>query len=167
MAILIFAAGAAVGLVCGGLTFVYALRKYMIANLEIDGSFEDVEQAIKKVVPQFEGWSFPIPQWGFYKSQLSKNLNYDNITNMVMHFVCKPSHANTMLRTYPDMGGIMPCTWAVYQTADGKVHIAKMNIGLMSKMYSGTVKNIMTDVATTEKQMVERIRETVKNHKEL
>ena len=98
------------GFISGSVVLMFIMKKYMIAHYRIDANFHKVEQAIKEVVPQFEGWSFPIPDWQFYKSQLSKNLAYDNITNMVMHFVCKPTHANKMLRVAPVFGGIMPCT---------------------------------------------------------
>ncbi len=152
----------ATGLACGGLIFVYFMRRYMVADYEVRGSFDSVNRAIMEAVPQFEGWSFPIERWEFYKSQLSKNLTYNNITNMVMHFVCKPSHANAVLRNDPTMGAIMPCTWAVYETTDGKVHIAKMNIGLMSKMYSGVIKEVMKDVAETESEMLNSIGKLVK-----
>jgi len=154
--------GLAGGIICWMLAFTYVMKKYMIAHYRITGGFDDVEQAVRQVVPSFEGWGFPIPDWQFYKSQLSKRLTYDNITNMVMHFVCKPSHANKILKVDPNFGGIMPCTWAVYETSDGEVYIAKMNIGLMSKMYSGLIREIMKDVAKTEAAMLSRIKEKVK-----
>jgi len=153
--------GIIVGFILAGLIFLYIAKGYMIAHFKMEGSFQDVEKAVKEVVPQFEGWSFPIPDWPFYKSQLSKNFTYDNITNMVMHFVCKPAHANKMLRIDPNFGGIMPCTWAVYETKDGQVYIAKMNIALMSKMYFGLIRQIMKDVARTEEAMLSKIREKI------
>jgi uncharacterized protein (DUF302 family) len=152
------------GLVCGGLVFMYAMRKYMIVDFKIEGGFDNVNEAIEKAIPQFEGWTLPLPSWEFYRSQLAKNLTYDNIKNMVMHFVCKPSHANRILRVNPNFGGIMPCTWAVYETMDGRVHIAKMNIGLMSRMFSGTIKEVMTDVAKTEEAMLEEVRQILKRN---
>ena len=151
------------GIVITAVLFIYVMRNHMVADITVDGDFESVNRAIKSAVPKFDGWSFPITTWEFYKSQLSKNLTYDNIRNMVIHFVCKPSHANKMLQLVPSMGGIMPCSWAVYETTDGKVHIAKMNINLMSKMYSGTIKEIMTDVAQTEKAMLSKIEQQLKN----
>ena len=77
---------------------------------------------------------------------------------MVMYFVCKPQHANSVLSVEPKMGGIMPCTWAVYETTDGEVYIAKMNIGLMSKLFSGVIGKVMKDVAQTEEEMLSKIR---------
>jgi uncharacterized protein (DUF302 family) len=151
------------GFACGVFVFMLIMKKYMIAHYRIEGNFQEIEQAIKEVVPQFEGWSFPMPEWEFYKAQLAKNFTYNNITNMVMHFVCRSSHANKILKVDPNMGGIMPCTWAIYETKNSEVYIAKMNIGLMSKMYLGPIREIMTDVAKTEAAMLSKINGIIKN----
>jgi hypothetical protein len=89
--------GVVIGMIIAEIIFIYVMKKYMIVRYRMKGSFEDVEAAIKEVVPSFEGWSFPIPDWEFYKSQLSKGLTYKNIKNMIMHFVCKPAHANRVI----------------------------------------------------------------------
>ena len=44
----------------------------------------------------------------------------------------------------------MPCRIGVYETKDGKVHIAEMDIGLMSKMFGGTIVKVMAKVAQEE-----------------
>jgi len=154
--------GAVIGVIFGGLIFIYVMKKNMLVCYRIEGSFSEVEEAIKEIVPSFEGWSFPISDWQFFKSQASKGLSYDNIKNMVMHFVCKPSHANKVLRVNPVLGGIMPCTWSVYETKDGKVYIAKMNIALMGKMYSGVIGKVMKEVAETEAKILAKIKYALK-----
>ena len=53
----------------------------------------------------------------------------------------------------------MPCSWAVYETTDGKVYISKMNIALMSMVYPGFIGKIMKDVAQTEKAMLSKIKD--------
>ncbi len=152
-------------LIIGLVVATYIFKKNMIVTYRMDGSFDDVEGALKEVVPGFAGWTFPIPDWQFYKSQVSKGLTYKNIKNMVMHFVCKPVHANRVLQVDPSLGAIMPCTWAVYETIEGEVYIAKMNIALMSKIYFGVIGEVMRDVARTEEMMLERIRSILKNKK--
>ena len=147
------------GIIIGLFTAAFIMVKYMIVTIYIPGmSFEEVNDRLKEVVPQFKGWALPIASWEFYKSQISKGFKYDNIKNMIIHFVCKAAHANSMLRKYPYFGGIMPCSWAVYETMDGKVYISKMNIALMSFVYPGFIGKIMKDVAQTEKAMLSRIK---------
>lgn len=144
-----------VGVIIGLLLASFAMTKHMISTFYVPGkSFAEVDEKIRDIVPQFEGWSFPMPTWEFYRSQIAKGFEYDNIRNMNIHFVCKPAHANTMLRKYPHFGGIMPCSWAVYETSDGKVYVSKMNISLMSRLYQGLIGRVMKDVANTESAML-------------
>ena len=146
------------GIALCSIIFVYTMQRHMLVAHKIDGSFKEVNQSLKTIVKQFDGWSCPLPEWKFYESQLIKNLKYDNIKNMVMHFVCNPGHANTILRTTPKMAGMMPCTWAVYETTNGEVYIAKMNISLMSNMFFGILGKTMRNVATVEKEMLKRLK---------
>jgi len=155
--ILTFLTGFISGAILTGFLFAYIMKRYMIVAYRVNKSFKETEKRIKNVIPEFKGWGFPIPDWEFYKSQLSKNLKYDNIKNAIVHFVCKPVHANSVVKKDPKMAGIMPCSWSVYETNKGEVYIAKMNIALMSKMYSGLIGEVMKDVASTEKKMLDKI----------
>ena len=47
------------------------------------------------------------------------------------------------LRDSRHMACLMPCTFAVYEADDGSVRIAKMNTGLMGRVFGGTVARIM------------------------
>ena len=155
--------GIVIGILVGLGIAVFIMRKLMLVHYELPGRFEDVEKAIQETIPSFPGWGFPISDWQFYQSQRSKGLTYKNIRNMVMHFVCKPQHANEVLSVDPNLGGIMPCTWAVYEKADGGVYIAKMNIALMCKMYFGRIGAVMRDVARTEEAMLAQIRDRLRS----
>ncbi len=146
-----------VGILIGCLIFFIIMKKYMVVSYHINGPFEEVCKAVEEVVPQEEGWGFPVKQWDLYHSQLSKGLQYENIKNLVIYFVCKPIMANRVLKEDPKMAGIMPCSWAVYETTNGKVFIAKMNIPLMSKMYFGIIGDTMKEVAKAEESMMSKI----------
>ena len=52
---------------------------------------------------------------------------------------------------------IMPCRIGVYETVDGRVFISEMNMGLMSKMFGGTIAEVMGGVAEEEKEMLRDI----------
>ncbi len=158
-----FLIGFVAGVVIVSIVFIFMMRNYMLVYYKMPGDFNSVNEAIKKTIPQFKGWSFPIPSWKFYQSQISKGFKYENIKNMEIHFVCKPAHANTILRMRPEFGGMMPCSWAIYETINGEVYIAKMNIKLMSKMFSGKIREVMGDVAQTEEKMLDKIRKEVSN----
>ncbi len=153
------------GFIVGIAVFFYVMKNYMISNHKVNGSFEQIQKVIQEIIPQKKGWGFPLPEWDIFKSQIANNLTYKNIKNMVIYFVCNPSIANKVLSVDPNMGGIMPCSWAVYETVSGDVFIAKMNIPLMSKMFFGVVGKAMSEVAQIEKVMMNDIKEKMLNKK--
>lgn len=142
--------------------FVVVMRRYMIRSYRMAAPFEAVCENIEKAVKSVEGWGHPIPDWNFHEV-VSKNHCFDNLKKKKIFFVCKAKYANRIVDQFPHMGAMMPCTWSVYETADGKVHMAKMNVGLMSKMFFGNViGSTMGLVAREEHAMIKELRRLLK-----
>ncbi len=148
--------GLLVGVAAAGIAFVYLMRNFMVKEIELPGDFDSACKALEEAIEEAKGWGQPIPAWEFYKSQISKGLTYDNIRNLKIFFVCKPSHANRIVRKFPYMSAMMPCSWSLYERNGGKVVLAKMNIGLMSKMFLGNlIGTVMGEVAREEEAILE------------
>ncbi len=137
--------------------FARVLQKAMIVPVKSRYGFEETCRKLEEAVQATDEWGFPISHWEFYQSQLKKNLRYENIKNCRIYFVCKPSYANMVVREDPKWTGIMPCSWAVYETKNGDTYIAKMNIPLMSKMFTGRIGETMKKVAEEEKGILEAV----------
>ena len=131
----------------------------MVKEIKSPKSFEETCEAIEKIIPEFarEGWGFPINKWDFYKSFENKNIDVPNIRKLTVYFVCNAKLAAKVINTNNAMAGIMPCSWAVMEKTDGKTYIAKMNIGLMAKIFIRTIKEAMEKVEADEKRMLEKI----------
>lgn len=73
--------------------------------------------------------------------------------------LCHVEHSYTIFQVEENkrVAGIMPCRFAVYELYDGRVMISKMNIGLLSKMFGGLIQQVMGQVASEEKLMLEGI----------
>ncbi len=158
MALCIVASVLITAIVVGWL-FVAVLRAKMISNVKSKYNFEETCKKIEEVVPKGEGWGFPIPAWEFYESQIKKNLKYDNIKNCKIYFVCKSKYANQVVSDDPKWSGIMPCSWSVYELTNGDTYVAKMNIPLMSKMFTGVLGTVMKKVAKEEEEFIKEIAE--------
>ncbi len=139
--------------------FVLVMKSKMVIAIKSKYNFEETCKKLEEVVPKGEGWGFPIPAWEFYKSQLKKNLTYDNIKNCKIYFVCKSVYANKVVRDDPKWSGIMPCSWAVYEMTNGDTYIAKMNISLMSMMFSGILGSVMKKVSNEEEEFIKAVKE--------
>ncbi len=151
------------GLVAGvggvGVAGMKLFQTQMVKEIESPKSFEETCEAIERVIPEFasEGWGFPFDKWNFYKVFEDRNIDVPNIRKLTVYFVCNAKLAAKVINTNNAMAGIMPCSWAVMEKTDGKTYIAKMNIGLMAKIFTGTIKEAMEKVEADEKRMFERI----------
>ncbi len=150
--------GIAIGIVVTGIVVLYMMRNFMVVSRPLPGRFDVVCEKLAEAIKAVDGWGQPIPHWDLYASQVAKGLLYENIRNMKVFFVCKSPYANKILRRFPHMAALMPCSWAVYETTDGEVHLAKMNISLMGKMFLGNIiGTVMGSVAREEHLILEEL----------
>ncbi len=140
-----------------GAALVWLMRTRMVVAHRSRRTFEETCAAIETTVTSSKGWGFPIPTWNFYETFLAKNLVPDGFTKIKVFFVCNAGLARQVLSHNPAMAGIMPCSWAVYERADGSVWISKMNIGLMAKAFSGVIRTTMGKVAAADEAFLARI----------
>lgn len=142
--------GLLVGAAAVMVAVVIVMRTRMVVAHESARTFDDTCAAIEKIVPTGEGWGFPIDTWNFYETFAQKNLVPEGFLNLKVFFVCNAGHASKMLSESPSFVGMMPCSWAVYEMSDGSVWLAKMNVGLMSKMFSGVAGRMMRKVGQAD-----------------
>ncbi len=151
--------GAIMGMFATGIAGIKLMQTKMTMEIKSPKSFEATCYAIEKVVPEFseEGWGFPFAKWNFYDVFQKRSLVLKGIKNIMVYFVCNARLANKVINADSTMVGIMPCSWAVYEKDNGDVYIAKINIGLMSKIFKGDIKEMMQEVEKTEKKMFDKI----------
>jgi uncharacterized protein (DUF302 family) len=58
------------------------------------------------------------------------------------------------------MSVMMPTGVSVYETADGEVEIAAMNLGLMSHFFSGAIKDVLEDSSARYEKSLEAVKRT-------
>jgi len=150
-----------VGAVLMAVLFVVVMRKYMVSKFRINAPYEKVCENIEKAIKTVPGWGHPIPDWDFHAA-VSKTHYFDNLTKKRIFFVCKAEYANGIVDKFHHMGAMMPCAWSIYETKKGEVYLAKMNIGLMSKMFFGNVIGTnMGKVAKEEHLMINELHRLV------
>ena len=112
-------------------------------------SFEETVQRIRDAAVA-EGWKVPVVH------EIDKSVakaGYDVLPVSVIE-LCHASHAGKVLQADSDrvVSSMMPCRTSVYETSDGRVVISRMNTGLVSKVFGGTVASVMQDAtADTER----------------
>ena len=150
--------GLVAGIVITVCVFVVTMRKQMVVAHAVPGTFEEVCSGLEETLHNhFNGWGMPFDVWDFYKSQVKKDLKYDHIKNCRIYPVCKPPYANEVVSKEARWAGIMPCSWAIYETPDGQVYVSKLNTGLLSKMMTGAVGTMMKKVAAEEVDLLAKV----------
>ncbi len=156
-AIILVLVGFVFGVVVAAVAMVSTMRARMVTPLASSRSFEDTCAAIERVVPSIEGWGFPADSLDMHAKLSAKGFPPANLLRARSYFVCKPAFAQKVLQARPEMSAIMPCSWSVYELTDGSVFLAKMNIGMMARMFSGAVGVTMGLVARDEDRFLAEI----------
>jgi len=150
-----------VGFVAGAVATVIAavmvMRSSMVVPERSSKSFDATCAAIEEVVPGTQGWSFPMESLDMSAKLAAKNSMPANIEKIRLYFMCNPSVAKTVLGANPKLSAIMPCSWSVYELADGSVWVSHMNISMMAKMMGGVVGRSMGQVAETDDRFLEKV----------
>ena len=142
------------------------MRGRMIERIPVDAPFEEVSGNIGKAIASVEGWGEPIPVWEFHRVILEKGFPFRNLKNMHVYFSCNARYANAITDSYPWIGAIMPCAWAVYEEGNGKVFIAKYNMPLMGMVFTGNlIGKMLTKVARDEKRMLKTLFDALKKRR--
>ena len=100
-----------------------------------------------------EGWMIP-KIYDFQKSLLKYNQPDPGKVKALK--ICHPEFASKLLSQDDSkfVAAMMPCSIAVYEKSDGKVYVSSMNMGLMSKMFSGVVGDTLAKVARVESKIL-------------
>jgi uncharacterized protein (DUF302 family) len=149
--------GLVVGIALTAVVVVLMMRSSMVVPERSSKSFDATCEAIERVVPGTNGWSFPMESFDMSAKLAAKNAMPDNVTRIRLYFMCNPKVAKVVLGAKPKLSAIMPCSWSVYELDDGSVWVAHMNIGIMAKMMGGVVGRSMGEVAATDERFLEQV----------
>jgi uncharacterized protein (DUF302 family) len=142
------------GLVLGVLLTLAAIRiampAMMITTYESRlGVLETVTQLEERIVAN--GWSHAGTL--NMNEKLSKaGVELDRDVRIVQ--LCKQEYAGELLDTDPFVSSLMPCAIGVWQGEDGKVHVSKMNTGLMGKVFGGKIAEVMGGLVAADERAI-------------
>jgi uncharacterized protein (DUF302 family) len=124
--------------------------------------FEDVspysfEETVTKLEASTkkQGWSIP----AVHDLQKSMKKFGKDVRPVKVFELCHPDHAGKILAADSEriVSSLMPCRVAVYERADGKTHISRMNSGMMAGMFGGLIAEVMADAAAENEQILKPI----------
>jgi uncharacterized protein (DUF302 family) len=125
----------------------------MMLNVH-ESRYDSVEETVKQLQLAIEeaGWKSPAVR-DMRKSMAKYGVIFEGEARIVE--LCKADYAKQVLTSNPEVLTLMPCAWGVYRGDDGRVYVSGMNMGLMGKMFGGTIARVMGgSVAADEKSML-------------
>ena len=144
-------AGVVVGAVLCGMVMVTVMPSMMIVTHESELGFDETVAALEESIPE-HGWVVSTVM-DMNKSMAKHGVEFGSRVKLVK--LCKPEYAKSVLTTDRHIATLMPCSFAVWESDEGTVHLSKMNMGLMAKMFGGTIARVMGgNVVQDEKAML-------------
>ncbi len=118
------------------------------SKLGFDDTVETVEKAAKE-----NGWLIPdIRDLQEYYMEA----DIKDMTRLKVIYFCNPAGGYKIVKDDPNksMSVMMPLGVSVYETTTGKTEVATMNLGMMSGMFSGATREVLSqDAENLEKTM--------------
>ncbi|MFC2137442.1 DUF302 domain-containing protein [Bacteroidota bacterium] len=122
------------------------MPKMMMKTYTSKLGFDETIEYIEKEAPKNE-WI--IPEVRDLQSDYI-NAGIKEMTRLKVIYFCNPTSGYGILKNddLKSMSVMMPMGVSVYETTESEVKIAAMNLGMMSKMFAGETKEILSKGAT-------------------
>jgi uncharacterized protein (DUF302 family) len=144
-----------IGLIAGAIITIFAIYKTAPGMM----LKEDISpHNFEKTISEFEaavlsqGWKIP----AVHDLQNTMHKFGKTVQPVKVFELCHPDHAEKILRESEEriVSTMMPCRVAIYEKADGKVYISRMNSSLMASMMGGIINEVMQEAYAENEQMI-------------
>jgi uncharacterized protein (DUF302 family) len=143
MTIVLLIIGLVLGLVIMAFMVKVMMPNMMFATHKSKLNFDETVSSLEASAKR-NGWTIPEIR-DLQQEYIEDGL--EDMTKVKILYFCNAQGGYNILKNddYKKMSVMMPMGVSVYETNDGQVKIAAMNIGFMSMMFSGTVKKVLQE----------------------
>lgn len=146
----VFFGGMLLGMVMMGLIVRSLMPAMMFAKYKSSLPFDETVSVLHEQAQQ-HGWTIPDIrdlQQDYHEARLTA------MTRMKILYLCYAQGGYSILQhdVHEPMSVMMPMGVSVYETHNGEVYVAAMNLGTMSMMFGGTVKQVLQTGAANFKK---------------
>ncbi|HID81012.1 MAG TPA: DUF302 domain-containing protein [Chromatiales bacterium] len=153
-AILIFIIALLIGV--AGTLYVLRLKapELLVKEVQSPYGFDETLEKLEANAKEL-GWKVPKKWKANFQANFNKVVGVD-IGPMKLLKMCEPKVAADLLIKDENkyLSVMMPCTFAVYEKADGKTYIAMMNLAVVAQMIGGDVVTAMEVAMPDMEKMV-------------
>ena len=117
----------------------------------------DFRSTVELLSKEIENKSWKIS----YVYDLQKTLNQHgkDVLPVKVFSLCHPNHSSRILEKDSEriISSMMPCRVSIYEKADGKTYISRMNSSMIAAGLGGIAEQVMTESANEVEEIIENI----------
>lgn len=94
-----------------------------------------------------------------YDLQKTLNQHGKDVLPVKVFSLCHPNHSSRILEKDSEriISSMMPCRVSIYEKADGKTYISRMNSSMIAAGLGGIAEQVMTESANEVEEIIEHI----------
>lgn len=129
-----------VGMVLMGLIVWFTMPQLMLDKHKSKLSYDETVVALGENLKKKQDWHV-IDVNDFQKS----TKDFATLERVGSISICNPRYVSKILDDDKNRGvtAFMPLEFGVYEDKKGQVFVSKLNVGLLGKMFGGTISNVM------------------------
>lgn len=142
------------GIIISGLVVYFSFSKLMFTVSESKYNFDQTTEILTESVKE-NNWNLSHQ----YDLQQTMAKHGHEVKPVKVFSICKPDIAIRVLGSDNDrhISSMMPCRVAIYEKANGKTYIARMNAGLFAILLGGQATAVMGDAGTGSENILKSV----------
>lgn len=145
--------GGVAGMAVMGLAVWQAMPRLMIVDHESALGFDETVAALTEAVTRKQDWK--VLAVNDYQKTIETG-GFGKMRRIGSIAVCNPRYASRILREDRNkrVTAMMPIEVGIYEDQDGKVHLSELDVGLMGRMFGGTIAEVMGEAGKDLKDAI-------------
>jgi uncharacterized protein (DUF302 family) len=143
-----------VGMVLMGLIVWFTMPLLMLVKRKSKLSYDETVTVLTENLAKKQDWQVKLVN--DYQKSTEAFAAIERVGSIT---ICNPHHASKILAEDKNRGvtAFMPLGLGVYEDKKGQVFVSKLNIGLLGKMFGGTISEVMGKAGKEINEVVESV----------
>ena len=144
------------GMVLMGIIVWFTMPSLMLIKTESPHSYEKTLEVLELAISEEGKWRVT-QTFDFQKNINDAGLRAaDRLGTLAL---CHPKYASLILENPKDrmVTAMMPMGIGVYEDDKGQVYVSELNVGLMGKMFGGTISTVMSDAGQDINKLIDAV----------
>jgi uncharacterized protein (DUF302 family) len=142
------------GMVLMGLIVWFTMPLLMLVKHKSNLSYDETVTVLSETLMKKQDWR--VVNVNDYQKSTEGFIALEKVCSIN---ICNPRHASKILADDKNRGvtAFMPVALGVYEDKKGQVFVSKLNVGLLGKMFGGTISEVMGMAGKEISEVVESV----------